>query len=160
MSDISTAYRPSIRQRRWRRLSRRLILPTALTGLVIALLLTGFARLGGDPASRNHPYEWSGETVFITGGSEAGTYTTCDVNPDNGSRQRVKVPGSDTGLRLAPWFDGKATLACGRSVSVTAGWQTILYPVALNRFVIVALGIVAAGAWWFGRRHRVRRYGP
>lgn len=152
LTDIS-GRKPGVdRLRRWRRLSRRVIYPLLLLCLIYVLSLNGFAGLAGQSASLENPYLWSQDSVFIAGGSQAGTYTSCRITPEQGERRRVDIPGDDTGIHLEPWFTGTAKISCGHTVSVTSGWQTSLYPLAFNKPLLFILAIFTLCAWWFGRK--------
>ncbi|GAA4923272.1 hypothetical protein GCM10023223_50700 [Stackebrandtia albiflava] len=142
---------PVLRSRRGRRLARRVVLPLAGALLATALLITGFARLGGAPADHRQPFRWEGAPVFIAGSTVPGTYTTCVIDPAVGERRRVAVPGDGGGIGLDTWFEGPATITCGRSVSVTTGALTGLYPVAGSPFLLWPLGFVVVAAWRLGR---------
>lgn len=143
--------------RRWRRLARRVVLPVSAGCLTIALVLTGYTRLAGEPANEHNPFRWSGDPVYVAGGSPEGTYTTCTIVPEIGERRRVPIPGQDSGLRLTAWFDGPARVSCGRSVSITSGWPSVLYPIASGKGLQLALAVLAAAAWWYGRGGWPRR---
>jgi hypothetical protein len=152
---ITGTARPRTSSRRWRRFCRRIVLPLLVAALAGALILTGFARLGGDAASSGHPYQWHGGAIFLTGGSHNGTYTTCDISPEDGEARRVSIPGGDSGLRQEPWFDGTAQVWCRRTVVITAGWYSTLYPYAVSKPVLFGLSAAASAAWWYGRRSRL-----
>ncbi|CAM3408786.1 hypothetical protein [Stackebrandtia soli] len=145
----------SRRLRRWRRLARRIVLPLSTVGLVAVLALTAHARLGGEPASAQQPFIWGGGTVFIAGSSSEEIYTDCLITPDAGERRRVSVPSADGGVAVDHWFPGEARIACGRSVSVTTGWQSTLYPLAFQQSLVFGLAAMAIGAWWFGRSRKM-----
>lgn len=151
MTEISETTRPRPRSRRWRRLSRRVLFPVALSCLLLALALAGFARLAGSQASESQPFLWSGQTVYLAGSSTSGVYTTCDITPKAGPARQVEIPGDSGGTQLEPWFKGEAEISCGRSVSVTTGWQSALYPIAFSRTLILGLAASTALAWWLGR---------
>ncbi|GLZ81835.1 hypothetical protein Afil01_66420 [Actinorhabdospora filicis] len=149
------------RERRARqvgRLCRRILLPLLTLLLVGGLGLAAYATLGGDPASYEAPYRWSGGPVYLAGGAfrDGGAaegeaaYAECLVRPDDGEVRAVGVPAG--GLALPAWFTGAATVTCGRSVSVTSGPQVLLYPYALNRTVLVALAALTVVVGWAGFR--------
>lgn len=152
MSDKSDGRPPRVPPRRRRRLARRVVFPLALLCLVIALTLNGFVRLAGPSAGRDHPYQWAGDTIFIAGGFQDDVYTTCAIVPESGPRRHIDIPGDEAGARVSAWFPGSADVTCGHTVSITSGPQSILYPLAANRVVILALAAIAAAAWWLGRR--------
>jgi|GEM_PF-4566874 len=149
--SMFTRWGRAIRSRRGQRILRRIVFPVSLIALVIALGLAGFARLGGSPASPERPFTWEGGTVFVAGSITSDIYTTCTVTTGNGDRHDIEVPGDTGGVRLTSWFEGAGSMVCGRSVSVTTGWQSILYPVAENRAVIVLLAAIAGLSWWLSR---------
>ena len=133
------------------RLMRRLVFPVCATALAVALSLAGYARLGGAQASVDNPFSWEGGAAFIAGSTTQGTYTTCNIIPGDGRPRHVDIPGTDGGLRITPWFEGPAEISCGRSVSVTTGPQSALYPLAENQTLIVSLATLAGLSWWLGR---------
>ncbi|MFD0560412.1 hypothetical protein FB566_3936 [Stackebrandtia endophytica] len=146
-----TRWGGALQTRRGQRILRRIVFPVSIAALVSALGLAGFARLGGSPASAERPFTWDGGTVFVAGSVTPDVYTTCTITYGDGDRRDVEVPGQTGGLRLTTWFDGAGSMVCGRSVSVTTGWQSILYPLAENRTVTVLLAVVAGASWWLGR---------
>lgn len=148
---VLVSFASFLRSQRGGRLLRRLVFPACALALVAALGLAGYARMGGSQASMDKPYFWNGGTVFIAGSTTEGLYTTCTVTAADGEVRKVDVPGEAGGIRLTAWFDGTATLSCGQSVSVTAGWQSILYPIAENRAVIMGLAAATSLSWWLGR---------
>lgn len=141
------------RRRRIGRLCLRIVVPVLLSALVVGLVLLAYATLGGAPASYESPYRWPGEAVFLAGGpigSGAANYSECLVRPDDGQVRTVAVPSG--GVRLDPWFEGAATILCGRSVSVTSGPQLPLYPFALSRPLLVGLALAVVVIGWSGYR--------
>ncbi|ADD45125.1 hypothetical protein [Stackebrandtia nassauensis] len=141
---------------RWRRLSRRVLLPLAVLVLLAALAVTGYARFAGSPASAERPFHWDGSTAYVAGGHTPGTYTTCEITPNNGKPRILKVPGSSGGVSLEPWFKGTAEITCGRSVLVTTGMPSSLYPVVSQQAFLVGIAALAVLAWWCGRMPRAR----
>ncbi|MEV0650262.1 hypothetical protein AB0I28_33875 [Phytomonospora sp. NPDC050363] len=141
------------RQRRVGRLCLRIAVPVMLLALVAGLGLLAYATLGGAPASYESPYRWGAGAVFLAGGpigGGGGNYSECLVRPDVGEVRSVGVTSG--GVRLDRWFEGAATILCGRSVSVTSGPQLPLYPFALNRGLLLTLAVAIVVVGWSGYR--------
>lgn len=146
---------PPKRLTRPRRLARRVILPLSLLVLTAALALNVFAHLTGSHASPQEPYTWEGETIRLTGGSSPDPYTSCAVDPEHEERRWLEIPGSGDTRQVTSWFEGTATVKCGRSVSVMAGWPAILYPYAASQPLIAGLTALAIASWWLGRTRSI-----